>query len=152
MITIGTARAAADLSRGLFLATVEVGATPDRVFEALTSADILQWWVRPGIFDTREWSGDIRTGGEWRASGLGRGNPYVLQGEFLDVDPPRRLVHTWQGAGAPGGPTTVIYELEAVEGGTRITLRHEGFEQRATCAATCIGWETSFEALAKLLG
>lgn len=151
MITIGTARAVADLSEGLILATVEVKAPPERTFSALTGDEVPAWWVRPGVFDTREWSGDVRPGGRWRASGLGRGNPYVLEGEFLEVDPPRRLVHTWQGAGA-AGPSTITYELEPVEGGTRITLRQTGIKPRPTCAATCLGWETSFEELARLLG
>jgi uncharacterized protein YndB with AHSA1/START domain len=152
VITIGTARAAADLSRGSILATVEVGVPPERAFQSLAGEEMVRWWVRPGVFDTREWSGDVRHGGRWRASGLGRGNPYVLEGEFLEVDRPRRLVHTWHSAGAPAATSTVTYELEAIDGGTRITLRHEGIKERATCAATCIGWETSFEALAQLLG
>jgi len=25
--------------------------------------EITEWWVRPGVFDTREWSGDVRAGG-----------------------------------------------------------------------------------------
>ena len=150
MITIGTARAVADLSQGLALATVEVTAGSDRVFQALASEDLLRWWVRPGVFDTREWSGDVRAGGAWRASGIGGGLPYVLHGRFLEVDPPRRLVHTW--ALGDGPESTVEYEVEPVEGGTRITLRHKGLAARQTCAATAIGWETSFEELARMLG
>ncbi len=68
MITIATARAAADLSEGLVLATVEVKAPPERVFRALASEEVTRWWVRPGVFDTRRWSGDVRRGGRWRAS------------------------------------------------------------------------------------
>jgi uncharacterized protein YndB with AHSA1/START domain len=40
MITIGTARAVADLSQRLAIATVQVAATPQRVFEAMTSDDV----------------------------------------------------------------------------------------------------------------
>ena len=96
------------------------------MFHALTTKEIVDWWVRPGVFDTKKWSGDVRVGGRWRASGHAHGQPYVLEGEFLEVDPPRKLVHTWQRAGAPGQPTIVTYLLEALDGGTRITLRHEG--------------------------
>src|SRR6266540_2522538 len=121
------ARAAADLAEGSILASVEVAASPERVFQALASNEVLDWWVRPGVFDTREWSGDVRVGGRWQASGVGSGNPYVLEGEFLEVDPPRTLVHTWQLVGRPGTPTTVTYILEPIEDGTRVTLRHSGF-------------------------
>jgi uncharacterized protein YndB with AHSA1/START domain len=145
------ARAVADLTEGRILASVEIAAPPERVFRALASKEVVDWWVRPGVFDTKEWTGDVRVGGHWRASGHAHGQPYVLEGEFLEVDPPRKLVHTWQRAGAPGQPTIVTYLLEALEGGTRITLRHEGFVARAQCTGACIGWETSFEQLAAVV-
>ncbi|HSS93124.1 MAG TPA: SRPBCC domain-containing protein [Candidatus Dormibacteraeota bacterium] len=146
-----TARAAADLSQGEILATVESPADPDRIFRALASPEIVDWWVRPGVFDTREWSGDLRVGGRWQASGIGGGRPYTLDGEFVDIEAPRRLVHTWHPVGSPAAPTTVTYVLEPVGEGTRITLRHSGFTSREVCSNTCIGWETSFERLAELL-
>lgn len=88
---------------------------PERTFRALPSEDVLRWWIRPGVFDTREWTGDVRPGGRWHASGVGGGKSYAL------------------------------------DGGTRITLRHTGLASRQACAATCIGWETSFEELARML-
>jgi uncharacterized protein YndB with AHSA1/START domain len=151
MTSNSRARAVADRSDGLILAIVELAASPERVFRALASEEVCTWWVRPGVFDTREWSGDARVGGRWRASGVGNGRPYVLEGEFLRVDPPRTLVHTWHGAGAPGAPTTVTYLLEPLDGGTRITLRHSGFAAPEVCTNTCIGWETSFERLVEVL-
>ena len=129
----------------------EVTAPPDRVFRALTSTDIIDWWVRPGVFDTRGWTGDVRVGGRWRSSGVGKGGPYVLEGEFLQIDPPRKLVHTWHLVGMPGVPTTVTYLLEPLQGGTRITLRHSGFTSPDAYESTRVGWETSFERLAETL-
>ena len=147
-----TARAAADVTEGLALATVEVAAPPERAFRALVSDEILAWWVRPGVFDTREWSADVRPGGRWAASGVGNGRPYTLEGEFLEIDPPYRLVHTWRLVGVPAAPTTVTYLIDAVGAGTRITLRQTGFDSPDVCIATAIGWETSFEELRELLG
>jgi len=145
------ARAVADLTEGLVLASVEVAAAPERVFRALASKEITEWWVRPGVFDTREWAGDVHPGGRWRASGMTRGEPYVQEGEFLEVESPRWLVHTWEGAGKPGVASTVTYLLEPIDGRTRITLRHLGFASRERCSAFAIGWETSFERLAAIL-
>ena len=147
----GRARAVADPAAGELLASVEVAASPERVFQALASQEITGWWVRPGVFDTREWSGDMRVGGRWRASGMTRGQPYVQEGEFLEIDSPRRLVHTWDGAGTPDAPSTVAYLVEPFDGGTRVTLRHSGFASRDMCNAFAIGWETSFERLAEFL-
>lgn len=147
-----TARAVADLSEGLILATVEIAATPERVFRALTSKEVTEWWVRPGVFDTREWTGDVRVGGRWEASGVGKDGSYGLEGEFLEIDPPRRLVHTWHPIGAPAAATsTVTYVLEPFEGGTRITLRQSGIQSRASSLGICAGWETSFQKLEELL-
>jgi uncharacterized protein YndB with AHSA1/START domain len=147
-----TARSVADLTEGQILASVEMAAPPERVFRALASHDIVDWWVRPGVFDTRQWAGDVRVGGHWEASGMGRGQPYALEGVFLEVEPPRRLVHTWYPAGAPAAATTVTYLVEPSDAGSRITLRHSGFGSRDVCSNTCIGWETSFQRLAELLG
>jgi uncharacterized protein YndB with AHSA1/START domain len=136
----------------LILANVDLAAGPERVFRALTSPDeITVWWVRPGVFDTRKWSGDVSVGGTWQASGVGGGRPYALEGQFLEVDPPRKLVHTWRAAGAPGGATTVSYLLDPLETGTRITLRHSGFTSPESCRNTAIGWETSFAKLEERL-
>src|SRR5205807_10485000 len=97
------------------------------------------------------WTGDVRVGGRWRAAGMTRGQPYVQEGEFLEIDAPRRLVHTWDGAGTLEKPSTVTDVLEPVAAGTRLTLRHAGFTSPEVCKAVAIGWETSFERLAELL-
>jgi uncharacterized protein YndB with AHSA1/START domain len=147
----GKARAVADTAEGHLFASVELAAPPERVFRALTSKEVIDWWVRAGVFDTRKWAGDVHAGGRWRASGIAGGQPYALEGEFLEIDPPRKLVHTWHRVGTPNTPTTVTYDLERLDEGTRITLRHTGFASPETCTNTAIGWETSFERLAESL-
>jgi len=145
------ARAVADVIDGLIVASVEIERTPDRVFQALTTREIVDWWVNPGVFDTREWSGDVRVGGRWRASGVARGASYTLEGEFLEVDPPRKLVQTWHRLGTPGAPSTLTYLLEPVVGGTRLTVRHAGIvapDQRQNMSA---GWCSSFDRLSEIL-
>src|SRR5712675_1029178 len=112
-IKSGAAKALANLAEGEILATVEIAAPPERVFRALASQEIVDWWVRPGVFDTRQWDGDVRVGGRWEASGMGGGRPYALEGAFLEVEPPMKLVHMWYPAGAPAAATTVAYLLEA---------------------------------------
>jgi len=148
---MNTVRAIADVTDGVIVATVDIRVPPERVFRALTSEEITKWWVRPGVFNTREWSGDVRIGGKWRASGIGNGNPYTLEGEFLEIDPPRRLVHTWQPVGRPMPPSLVTYTLEHIEGGTRLTLRHSGIVAPAMFENTSVGWQTSLEILIELL-
>lgn len=145
------ARAVADLVDGNVVASVEIAAAPTRVFQALTSREVADWWVRPGVFDTREWTGDVRVGGRWRTTGVARGQAYALEGEYLEVDPPRKLVHTWRGAGASDAPSVVTYLLEPIDGGTRLTLRHTGIVAPDGGDGINVGWRTSFERLAEIL-
>jgi uncharacterized protein YndB with AHSA1/START domain len=145
------ARAVADLVDGRIVASVELASSPERVFQALASREVIDWWVNPGVFDTREWTGDIRVGGRWRATGMARGAPYVLEGEFLEVDPPRKLVQTWHRAGAPGTASTVSYLLEPIAGGTRLTVHHADIaapDQRSNVGA---GWRSSLDRLLEIL-
>jgi uncharacterized protein YndB with AHSA1/START domain len=146
----GGARFVADTAQGQVLAGVDLEARPDQVFPMLAGPAVCNWWVRPGVFDTREWSGEFRRGGQWRATGVGGGKPYAIAGEFLEVVPVERLVHTWQGAGAPGAPSIVAYRLEPIEGGTRLTIRHSGLVEPVVCRNTGIGWETSLMRLAEM--
>jgi uncharacterized protein YndB with AHSA1/START domain len=144
--------AAASVAKDAIVTRVDLAASPQRVFRALASKEVCDWWVRPGIFDTREWTGDVRPVGRWRAAGIGKGgNPYALEGEFLEVDAPRKLVHTWHLVGTPSAPTTVSYMLEKIDGGTRLTFRHSGFISPEASANTAIGWETSFVRLVEIL-
>ncbi len=146
-----TLAAAVDTANGVVGIEVDLAADPARVFRALTTAEICDWWVRPGVFDTREWQGDLRVGGRWQSGGIGMAGPYRMTGTFIDIAGPHRLVHDWTVVGAPGGPSTVSYALAAIPGGTRLTLRHDGLRIPEICINTGRGWETSLARLAELL-
>ncbi|MBV8106357.1 MAG: SRPBCC domain-containing protein [Hyphomicrobiales bacterium] len=149
----GAARAVADVDAGSILASVEIAAAPERIFQALASREIVDWWGKPSVFDAREWSGDVRVGANWRASGIGReGVRWELEGKFLEVNPPRKLSHTWNAPGSSAEPSIVTYLLEEIDGGTRVTLRHVGVSDRDSCIGACMGWESSLTQLAARLG
>jgi uncharacterized protein YndB with AHSA1/START domain len=74
------------------------------------------------------------------ASPLGRvGDAYrldfgegsVVEGRFLELEPGRRLVHTWAWADAePRQETRVAWRVDpATAGGTRISLEHDGWAE-----------------------
>jgi uncharacterized protein YndB with AHSA1/START domain len=145
------AGATAKLNDDRIVASVDIAAPPERTFRALASEEIVDWWVNPGAFDTREWAGEVKVGGWWRASGMARGQPYTLEGEFLEVDPPRKLVHTWHRVGAPEDPSIVTYLLEPIPGGTRLTINHSGIVSPEQGNNTTDGWRTSLARLAEIL-
>jgi uncharacterized protein YndB with AHSA1/START domain len=137
------ARVVADVIQGNVLGTVEIAATPERVFRALSSNEITDWWGAPELYRTTAWSGEVRPGGKWRTEGVGAdGVSFSVGGEYLEVDPPHKLVQTWKADWDGGNVTKITYRLEAIEGGTRLTLWHEGFAGRAeSCANHGDGWE-----------
>ena len=142
MTSLRTARSIADVHGGVILATVDIAAPPERVFRALTTSDIVQWWGSAETYRTTKWTGDVRVGGAWVAEGVGQDGPFSVRGEFLEVDPPHKLVQTWRPDWDGDHPTTLTHRLEPVPGGTRLTLRHEGFGDRAdSCRAHGDGWE-----------
>lgn len=141
--TLRSARAVADVTSGMLLATVEIGAPPERVFRALASEEITAWWGSADTYRTTSWKGDVRVGGTWIAEGVGSdGAPFSVRGEYLEVSPPHTLVQTWHAEWDGGERTVVTYRLEPIAGGTRVTVRHEGFGDRAAaCRDHTDGWE-----------
>ena len=71
-------------------------------------------------------------------------------GEFVEIDPPRRIVFTWgwtsRFAVAPGS-TRVVVTLEDENGGTRVTLRHYDLPDDEQRAQHRKGWELYFDRL-----
>lgn len=138
------ARAIADVSTGTIFATVEIAAPPERVFTALTSAEeVTKWWGSDDTYRTTEWTMPLTPGAPWKASGVGAdGVPFSVEGEIVEVDAPRKLVWTWRPIWDGGHTTTITYRLEPTDGGTRVTIRHEGFGDRVdSCRGHGDGWE-----------
>lgn len=136
-------RAVADLERGVVLACVELEASPERVFQALTTEEVVQWWGDAQTFRTTRWSADLRAGGQWQAEGVdAQGHPFVLRGTYIEVDPPRRIVTSWIASWEAGLETTLTYLVDPTATGARLTVRHEGFSaHRHICEHRAGGWE-----------
>ena len=65
-------------------------------------------------------------------------------GEFVEVDPPHRLVFTWgwtHDPAVPPGTTRVIVTLQPERGGTRLVLRHYGLPDDGQRDHHHKGWE-----------
>jgi uncharacterized protein YndB with AHSA1/START domain len=108
---------------------VFIAAPPDRVFNALVDPrQLVQWWGDTGMYRVTKMQADVRPGGKWRSDGVGvDGKPFHVEGEYLEVDPPRLLVHTWRGSYQTGPKTVVRFELGKEGSGTRVRVHHSGF-------------------------
>lgn len=138
-----TARAIADVTEGIVLATVDIDVPPERVFRALTTSELANWWGSADMYRTTKFEIELAPGGRWRSDGVGAdGSPFHVEGQVLEVEAPHRLVQTWKPSWEDGPATTITYTLAAIPTGTRVTVRHTGFAGRASsCEGHAGGWE-----------
>jgi uncharacterized protein YndB with AHSA1/START domain len=97
-------------------------ALPERVFAAWTDADLLARWMSP--VGHAEVQADVRPGGALVVVMVGDGRRIEHTGEYLEVDPPRRLRFTWRSEYTGSEPSVVTVELHEVPEGTRLVLTH----------------------------
>src|SRR6266576_7302515 len=109
------------------MAEVFIAALPARVFEAIADPkQRAQWWgVKESSthsphqavpFRVIDGTSDLRVGGKWSNDGVrGDGQRFHLEGEYLEIDPPRLLVHTRIADFVGNFETVVRWELEPHE-------------------------------------
>jgi uncharacterized protein YndB with AHSA1/START domain len=116
---------------------------PERVWRALVDPDELAVWLMPTDFAPevgREFS--LETGSDEIGT---------VHGEVLEIDEPRRLRCRWSGV---FGDTEVLFELFPEAEGTRLRVRHDGWDEpSAERAGFDEGWKQKLEeTLPQLLG
>jgi uncharacterized protein YndB with AHSA1/START domain len=114
--------------------TVRLDASPAEVFAFLTDAERYVRWqgVKAEL--------DPRPGGVYR---VWMDADTVARGEYVEVDPPRRVVFTWGWEGndaVPPGSSTVELDLDADGEGTILVLRHTGLPDGEAAAMHEEGW------------
>ena len=113
----------------------EFDAPPERVFEAWTTVDLLTQWfgcATDMLWTVHEW--DVRPGGALHVSLDFDDNPYVVKGEFVEIDEPHRLVYAWE------NDQRVTVTIEPVGSGSRLTLEHAGLPNDEMCKIVTGGW------------
>lgn len=130
----------------IVLATVDVPAPPERVFTALMTDECERWWGKPDVYTTEAWRADLRPGGAWSLiTRLPDGTGLPASGEFLELVRPTRVVQTrrydWDHPTLGRRATRVTTLLDPIDGGTRVTVRHEGFAVRQPAFEHAGGWE-----------
>jgi uncharacterized protein YndB with AHSA1/START domain len=137
-------------------AEIFIAAPPERVFQALTDPNQMpKWWGQPDMYRITEYKAELRPGGKWSSVGVGAdGSSFRIDGEYLELDPPRLLVYTWIPSFAGQLKTTVRWELEPREvhglqhrgpqkmgTGTMVRIVHTGFAGHPdACKGHHQGW------------
>jgi uncharacterized protein YndB with AHSA1/START domain len=115
---------------------IYIKTTPDRLWEAITNSDIrAKYNFGAGV--TADWTPGARLEMSHPKGGL------LGEGEVLEVDPPRRLVHTmtalWSDDVKNEGASRVTWEIEPVGDSCRLTLTHDQLREGAN-AELYGGW------------
>jgi len=129
------------------VASADVAISPARAFRAVTTKQLERWWGSAETYRMTEWNADFRVGGRW--SVLVRhpdGKTFPASGEFLEIDPPRKVVQTrkydWDYPALGRRETIVRYRFDPIAAGARVTVRHEGFKGFIEAADEhAEGWE-----------
>ena len=121
---------------------IQIAAAPERVFQALVEpSQVPQWWGQTGVYRCKVFEADVRVGGKWRSSGIGpEGKPFEVSGEYLELEPPRLIEHTWVASWTGPAKTVVRWELTATEQGTLVRIRHRGLAAYPEIAQSYRGW------------
>lgn len=116
-----------------FTKTVQLPVSPDEAFALVTQPERLRRWQTVSAYV------DLRAGGEYRWTVT---PGHHAHGTFREVEPGKRVVFGWGWDGNPDLPkdaSTVTITIDPVDGGSQVTLSHEGLtaEQAAMHAE---GW------------
>jgi uncharacterized protein YndB with AHSA1/START domain len=116
---------------------ITIAASPETVWQFLVDPDkAIRWMGQAAWFDPRP-------GGQYRIQVL-PGN--TASGEFVELDPPRRLVYTWgweagKGSSVPPGTSTVEIELVPDGEGTTLRFSHRDLPGAAAVESHAHGWD-----------
>lgn len=115
--------------------TVHIAAAPETVFPYFTDPALYTRWMGSQA------SLDPVPGGTYCVSIR---DGVQTSGEFVEIDPPHRLVFTWgwtEDDAVPPGSTRVVVTFAAEAGGTRVVLRHHDLPDVEQRSHHRLGWE-----------
>ena len=102
---------------------IYIKTTPERLWEAITDSELRSRYTF-GVGISSDWT----AGSEYEAVHPG-GPTKISRGENVEVDPPRRLVQTFQALWSEdverAGVSRVTWEIEPVEDSCRLTVVHD---------------------------
>ncbi len=129
-------------------------APPELVYRAFLDPDAMTKWLPPHGFTGRVHEIDARVGGRFRMSftSLGSGQSHSFGGEYLELVPGRRIVHTdrFDDANLPG-EMRVTVTFTAVPSGTELNVVQEGVPAVIPLDGCYLGWQQSLMLLAQLV-
>lgn len=119
-------------------------ATKLKVWEALTNSEIMKIWY----FDIANFNLNI---GNKFSFYEGEKKEYLHEGEILQVEENKLLQHTWTHPEQSSGTSVLTWNIDEIDGKSKVTLTHEGVESFADAGPnfTIANYEMGWNALVK---
>jgi uncharacterized protein YndB with AHSA1/START domain/DNA-binding transcriptional ArsR family regulator len=123
----------------------------EKLFRAFSDPEIMRQWFFAG---EEGWSADVtndfRVGGHYRIDmHEPDGSTYSHQGEYREIDPPHKIVFTWNSDFVEG--TQVTVEFREADNGTEVILTHEFLPNEEQREGHRRGWNGCLGNLEKML-
>ena len=124
-----------------------IRAERDAVYAAWTEPEIMRRWFCPRDLELVSAEADVRVGGQFRVVMSNGSQTFTVHGAYREVVPGQRLVfsHQWQEHDASS--TLVTVEFSDRDGGTLVSLTHQGFRDRQSIEGHRSGWQSTFDNL-----
>jgi uncharacterized protein YndB with AHSA1/START domain len=124
-------------------------ATPQRVYEAWTKPELAKQFLCPESVTIADVAMDVRIGGAYHiVMQKDDGERLTVRGTYRDVQPAKRLQMTWkweEDDPKDEYDTVLTIDFAPADGGTELTLTHEGFPTEENRSNHEHGWTSILE-------
>jgi len=130
-----------------------VKTTPERLYKAFINPDAMVKWLPPNGFTGKVDKMDARVGGSYHMSftNFTTGSSHSFGGEYLELVPGKRIVHTDRFDKGLVGTMTVTIEIKKVVVGAELNVTQEGVPDAIPAEACYLGWGESLDLLKMLV-
>ena len=127
--------------------------TPERLYKAFIDPEAMVKWLPPHGFTAKVHSIDARVGGKYKMSftNFTTGSSHSFGGDYLELVPGKRIVHTDVFDAGPPGTMKVTVDIKKVLVGAEIHIVQEGVPDAIPAEACYLGWSESLDLLKKLV-
>ncbi len=127
--------------------------TPERLYKAFIDPQAMVKWLPPNGFTGKVDKMDARVGGSYHMSftNFTTGSSHSFGGEYLELVPGKRIVHTDRFDAGLAGTMTVTIDIKKVSVGTEVNIVQEGVPDAIPAEACYLGWGESLDLLKMLV-
>lgn len=124
------------MSDAVMVKTIYLKATPEKVWRHLTDKELLARWFHETDRDLAE-----KASFQYLSFHYDKEDRKLMWGEVLVFERNKKLVHTFTHQWLNGVVTTVTWELLELEGGTQLTMTHDGMAAFDQLSDHDKGWD-----------